>query len=63
MTDEPICCLCNGPVDVISADDGSFVLSCPQCDLIYGVDVDATDPNYPVYWPRFRIALKGDCLP
>jgi predicted RNA-binding Zn-ribbon protein involved in translation (DUF1610 family) len=57
---DPVCCECGGPLTIVERDDSFITVVCPECGNSHGIEVSTDGVGNPVYWPCFRISLKGD---
>jgi transcription elongation factor Elf1 len=63
MADEltdPTCCDCGSPLTIVDRDASFVTVVCAQCGNSHGIEVTTNRDGKPVYWPSYRISLKGD---
>jgi len=60
---DAVCCDCGGPLTIVERDASFLVVVCDECGGSHGFEVTTTPDGKPVYWPSFRISLKGDVSP
>ena len=56
---DPVCYECGGPL-IVEQDASYLTAVCAQCGNSHGFEVTTTSDGTHVYWPTFRISLKGD---
>ena len=57
---DPACCDCGGPLTIVERDASFLTVVCAECGNSHGIEVEIAPDGTPVYWPSFRISLKGD---
>ena len=60
MLTDPVCCECGSPLTIVERDGSFLTVACAECGSSHGIEVTTADDGTPVYWPSFRISLKGE---
>lgn len=55
-----ICSECGTPLSIVEQDESFLTIVCAECGNSHGFEVATGPDGNPVYWPSFRISLKGD---
>jgi transcription elongation factor Elf1 len=61
MTDL-VCCDCGGPVMIVGRDASCITVVCCDCGNSHQIEVVTDLDGKPVYWPSFRLSLKGESV-
>src|ERR1051326_1412023 len=57
---DPVCYECGSPLTIVDRDASFLAVVCAECGNSHGIEVTTADDGTPVYWPCFRISLKGE---
>ncbi|MHB1426414.1 MAG: hypothetical protein ACYC3I_24895 [Gemmataceae bacterium] len=60
VLNDPCCCDCGGPLTIVERDASFLTVVCADCGNSHGIEVITAPDGTVVYWPSFRISLKGD---
>jgi hypothetical protein len=60
MLSDLVCCECAGPLTIVERNASFLTVVCADCGNSHGFEVTTAPDGTPMYWPTFRIALKGD---
>ena len=55
-----VCCECDGPVTIVERDASIISAVCIDCGNCHDIEVVTDTDGNSVYWPSFRISLKGE---
>ena len=61
LTDH-LCFDCGSPLTIAERDATFLTVVCAECGNSHGIEVETAPDGTPVYWPTFRISLKGEVL-
>jgi len=57
---DPVCFDCGGPLTIVERDTSFVTAVCGHCGNSHELEVETARDGSQVYWPAFRISLKGD---
>ncbi len=57
---DPNCFECGGPLTIVERDTSFIKVVCAHCGNSHELEVEIASDGSHVYWPAFRICLKGD---
>jgi transcription elongation factor Elf1 len=60
MLTDPGCWDCGGPLTIVERDASFLKVVCADCGNSHEIEVATAPDGALVYWPSFRISLKGD---
>jgi transcription elongation factor Elf1 len=57
---DPVCPDCGGALTIVDRSASLLQAVCTDCGNSHEIEVATAPDSTPVYWPSFRISLKGD---